>query len=312
MDATNDFALPKRIALSLHNNQIINNLTLATLSIRPSVADTKRSLAWNSSSKADSLHGMTQKAAAGIKESGISLVAGGSGGIGTAIVRRLVRGGKKVAFTFQQSDPSALVEEMGNKATAHRIDLQDPQACRKLADDLIAQHGAIENFIHAAGPHVPMVHLSKVSPENFADQVNADLVGFFNIIHAVLPSLRTTSGSITAVTSAATARYPKRDGLSAIPKGGVETMIRALAAEEGRYGVRANSVAPGMLSDGMAARLIDTGELDSNALQVTMDNIPLRRFGTAADIAEAVAFLVSEKANFISGQKLNVDGGYSV
>ena len=89
-------------------------------------------------------------------------------------------------------------------------------------------------------------------------------------------------------------------------------MIRALAAEEGRYGVRANSVAPGMLSDGMAARLIDTGELDSNALQVTMDNIPLRKFGTAADIAEAVAFLVSEKANFISGQKLNVDGGYSV
>jgi 3-oxoacyl-[acyl-carrier protein] reductase len=87
-------------------------------------------------------------------------------------------------------------------------------------------------------------------------------------------------------------------------------MVRALAAEEGRYGVRVNAVGPGMLTDGMAERLISSGELTDEALEITRGNIPLRRFGSAQDIAEAVCFLASSRAGFISGQKLDVDGGY--
>ena len=116
-------------------------------------------------------------------------------------------------------------------------------------------------------------------------------------------------GSIVAVTTAATARFPVRDGLSSAPKAAVEALVRALAVEEGRYGVRANCVGPGMLTDGMAQRLIESGELDDRALEVTRGNIPLRRFGIAHDIAEAVCFLASSRAGFISGQKLDVDGG---
>ena len=115
-----------------------------------------------------------------------------------------------------------------------------------------------------------------------------------------------------AVTTAATSRYPTRDGLSAIPKGAVEQLVKAVAVEEGRYGVRANCVGPGMLTDGMAERLISTGELDERALDVARANIPLRRFGRARDVAEAVCFRASDRAGFISGQKLDVDGGYGV
>ena len=112
------------------------------------------------------------------------------------------------------------------------------------------------------------------------------------------------------MTTAATSRFPARDGLSSTPKAAVEALVRALAVEEGRFGVRANSVGPGMLTDGLAQRLIESGEIDDRALEVIRGNIPLRRFGIAHDIAEAVCYLASHRAGFVSGQKLDVDGGY--
>jgi NAD(P)-dependent dehydrogenase (short-subunit alcohol dehydrogenase family) len=156
-----------------------------------------------------------------------------------------------------------------------------------------------------------MMHLSRVTPERFAEQVAQDVLAAFNVVHAALPALRASRGNLVAVTTAATRRFPVRDGLSAVPKGAVEALVRGIAAEEGRFGVRANCVGPGMLTDGMATRLMASGDLDEHALAATRANIPLRTFGTAADVAEAVCFLASDRARFISGQKLDVDGGYA-
>ncbi|MFE3795559.1 SDR family NAD(P)-dependent oxidoreductase [Nocardia tengchongensis] len=248
---------------------------------------------------------------------GAALVLGASGGLGGACARMLLERGSDVALTYFRS-PSSLdglltaAAETGRRARTWQLDLSDADLTAEVVAQAAAEFGGLHTLVYAAGPHVPMRHLSKVAPADFRGQILDDVSGFFNAVHAVLPHLRECKGSIVAITTAGTARFPVRDGLSIAPKGAVEALVRGIAAEEGRFGVRANSVGPGMTTDGMADRLIKSGDLDRQALEVTKNNIPLRRFGDAQDIAEAVCFLASDRADFISGQKLDVDGGYGV
>jgi len=245
---------------------------------------------------------------------GAALVLGASGGLGAAIAGLLLDRGSRVAMTYRR--PSAVVAGLAaghpGRARAYQLDLADAAACAGVTAAVAADFGGVHTVVYASGPDVPMRHLSTVPQETLRSQLEQDAIAFLNAMVPLLPLLRASRGNVVAVTTAATSRYPVRDGLSSIPKAAVEAAVRAIAAEEGRFGVRANSVGPGLLTDGMGARLIAEGELDTRALDVARHNIPLRRFGTAADVAEAVCFLASDRACFISGQKLDVDGGYGV
>jgi 3-oxoacyl-[acyl-carrier protein] reductase len=243
---------------------------------------------------------------------GAAMVVGANGGIGAATARMLAARGATLALTYRR-DPGPVDRVLANaRGRAYRLDLTDADACARVITAAAAELGGLHTLIYAAGPRVPMMHLSRVEPARMRAQLVDDAAAFFNVMHAALPSLRERGGSVVAVTTAATHRFAVRDGLSSAPKGAVEAMARALAAEEGRFGIRVNCVGPGMLTNGMAEDLIDSGELDERALEAAHARTPLRRFGVAADIAEAVCFLASDRASFVSGQKLDVDGGYGV
>ncbi len=223
--------------------------------------------------------------------------------------------GSDIAFTWRSDRDAtdALIDELeaaGVMVVTAQVDCTDAEALAGAIGG-IEDLGGVHTLVHAVGPPVPQTHLSRIEPGVMQHHLDTEVMAFFNAVVPCLPTLRIHQGSIVAVTSAATDRYAVRDGLSAAPKGAIEALVKGLAAEEGRFGVRANAVGPGMLSDGMAQTLIDDGHYSDEALAVITDNIPLRRFGSAADVAAAVTFLASPAANYISGQILNVDGGYT-
>lgn len=247
---------------------------------------------------------------------GVALVAGGSGGLGRAICAALARAGSGVALTYRRNqaaadEAAAAVRAHGVAAACYPVDLDDAVAVAALVEQVAADHGAIHTLVHAVGSDIRMRWISQLDPAEWRAAVHGDADGFFHLVRAALPHLRAARGSLVAITSAGLARHPARDILSVAPKAAIEAVVRGVAREEGRYGVRANSVAVGVVDAGMFQRLAAT-DLSPAWVEAATRNAALGRLGTADEVADAVVFFASARASYVTGQCLIVDGGYSV
>lgn len=248
---------------------------------------------------------------------GCAFITGGTGAVGAAVSRALVAAGMPVAFTYHSAEQRAadLVGELtsaGGSAKAWRLDLTDSRAVAETVREATEHFDGVRLLVNAAGPHIPMTYLSCVEPETYSAHLDAEAAAFFNVVHACLPPLRQSRGNVVAVTTAATNRYAIRDGLSAGTKAAVDQLVRGFAIEEGKYGVRFNAVGPGMLTDGIGGRLMASGDLDEDVVADVTRRTPLRKFASAQDVADAVLFFAGDHARMVTGQKINVDSGWSI
>lgn len=246
---------------------------------------------------------------------GAALVLGGSGGLGAACAKRIAQDGNPVAVTYHNNRQAAdqlLAGIDGVQTSCHRLDISDSQQCLAVINDVVAEHGRINCLVYAIGSNIAQPLVEEISPQQWSDVVNNDLNGFIYVAQPVIKHMREQGGgSLVHVSSAGLGRTPPRDALSVAPKAAIDALMQTIAAEEGVNGIRANSVGVGVIEAGIFKRLEAQGVFDDTWKTAVKAALPLGRFGKAEDIAEAVTFFASNRANYITGQTLFVDGGYN-
>lgn len=245
-----------------------------------------------------------------------ALVAGGSGGVGAELCIGMAADGWDLALTWHSNEQRALevaaaVREAGRQASVHKLDLTDEAATAELVAE--AGGGApLSGVVYAAGPPLVVEFASQTSPARMREQLLGDTVACYNLLQPSIARLRETRGTILTVTTPGIRRVVKKHVLSAPPKAAIEAIVRAIAVEEGRHGIRANCLGIGLIEDGVWDALTEQGHYNEVSLATARREIALGTLGRATDVAAMGTFLMSDKASWVSGQTIDVDGGYTI
>jgi 3-oxoacyl-[acyl-carrier protein] reductase len=238
----------------------------------------------------------------------VALVTGASRGIGRASALALADAGAAVAVAYSASGPAAdevaaQIRSGGGRAVTLCADLADVAASAGLVDRAVTELGALDIVVNNAG--ITRDNLAvRINDRDWDDVIAVDLSAAFRVCRAALrPMLRARSGRIINISSVAGVMGNPGQANYSAAKAGLIGLTKALCREVGSRAITVNAVAPGFISTDM------TAALDEETLAAAVAAVPLRRLGTAEDVAAAVRFLALPDAAYITGHVLHVDGG---
>jgi 3-oxoacyl-[acyl-carrier protein] reductase len=241
----------------------------------------------------------------------VVIISGASRGIGKAIALELAKEGANISFSYLKNATEATkleeeINKLGSKAKAFQVDIKDFAAVTEWVNKTKEIFNGLDIVINNAGI-IRDKALALMAQEDWLEVINTNLIGTINLSRAaVITLIKQKEGNIVNITSiSGIIGLPRQTNYSA-SKAGIIGFTKSLAKEVAPYNIRVNAVAPGFIETEML------GELKEDVKNKMIAKIPLARFGKSEEVAKAVKFLVSDRAGYITGQTLVLDGGLSI